>query len=108
MESAFTWEHKTLINELVQGMEKAKQLQFHLCSTSRSEAQHLLLQRILSSYEKALLILNWRGPVGQTQAAVAPASGAVESTISVDGSSRSEDLNNNFRDHQDYSTSKKR
>ncbi|KAI3453812.1 hypothetical protein Pfo_010475 [Paulownia fortunei] len=106
MDTAFTWEYM-LINELTQGMEKAKQLHFHLCSTSPSEAQDLLLQRILSSYEKALLILKWRGSVGQAQVS-APASGAPESSISVDGSPRSEDLNKNFRDHQDYSTPKKR
>lgn len=87
-----SWEYKTLVNELVQGMEKAKQLQFHLCSTSTS--QDLLMQRILSSYEKALLILNWKGAVQQTPAASA-------TSISVDGS---EDL----RDHHDYNASKKR
>ncbi|KAH6763346.1 hypothetical protein C2S52_020779 [Perilla frutescens var. hirtella] len=112
MESTYTWEYKTLINELVQGMEKAKQLQIHLCSTSPSAAQDMLMQRILSSYEKALLILNWKGSVKPTRAAAAaaaaPASGAVESSISVDGSCRSEDMNNSFRDHQDYNTSKKR
>lgn len=95
-------EYKTLIDELEQGMEKAKQLHFHLCSTSPSRAQDMLMQRILSSYEKALLILNWKGTgaVEQTPAA-APASATVESSISVDGSCRSEDLNN-------YNASKKR
>lgn len=98
-----SWEYKTLVNELVQGMEKAKQLHFHLCSTSTStstspsRAQDLLMQRILSSYEKALLILNWKGAgaVQQTPAASA-------TSISVD------DLNNNLRDHHDYNASKKR
>lgn len=104
MESAFTWEYKTLIDELTQGMEKAKQLRFHLFSTSPSEAQDLLLQRILSSYEKALLILRWSRLDGKTGAAVP----APQSSVSVDGSPRSENLNKNFSDHQDYSTSKKR
>lgn len=92
-----------MINELVQGMEKAKQLHSHLCSTSPSQAQDMLMQRILSSYEKALLILNWKAPVEHTRAG-----GAVESSVSVDGSCRSEDLNNSFRDYQDYNASKKR
>ncbi|KAL0447768.1 UNVERIFIED_CONTAM: putative WRKY transcription factor 53 [Sesamum latifolium] len=104
MESAFTWEYKTLIDELTQGMEKAKQLRFHLFSTSPSEAQDLLLQRILSSYEKALLILRWSRSDGKAGAAVP----APQSSVSVDGSPRSETLNKNCSDHQDYSTSKKR
>lgn len=107
MESACTWEYRTLIDELVQGMEKAKQLHFHLCSTSQSpsEAEDMLMQRILSSYEKALLMLNWKAPVEQSRA---PEPVAVESSISVDGSCRSEDLNSSFRDNQDCSASKKR
>ncbi|KAL0297531.1 UNVERIFIED_CONTAM: putative WRKY transcription factor 53 [Sesamum radiatum] len=104
MESGFTWEYKTLIDELTQGMEKAKQLRFHLFSTSPSEAQDLLLQRILSSYEKALLILRWSRSDGKAGAAVP----APQSSVSVDESPRSETLNKNFSDHQDYSTSKKR
>ncbi|KAK6129950.1 hypothetical protein DH2020_036344 [Rehmannia glutinosa] len=106
---SLTWEYRTLIDELTQGMEKAKQLHFHLCSTtsSPSEAQDLLVQRILSSYEKALLILKWRGSVGPAQV-TAPASGLPESSVSVDGSPRSDDLNKNFKDHQECSASKKR
>ncbi|XP_057809977.1 probable WRKY transcription factor 41 [Salvia miltiorrhiza] len=103
MESACSLEYKTVINELVQGMEKAKQLHSHLCSTSPSRAQDLLMQRILSSYEKALLILN---PKEHTPP---PSAAAVDSPISVvDGICRSEDLNNSFRDNQDYNASKKR
>ncbi|KAG6399392.1 hypothetical protein SASPL_140872 [Salvia splendens] len=108
MESACTWEYEMVINELVQGMEKAKQLHFHLCSTSPSRAQNMLMQRILSSYEKALLILNSKGAAEHTPAPPTPASGIVESSISVDGSCRSEDLSNSFRDQQDYNASKKR
>lgn len=100
MEGAFTWEYQTLINELTQGMEKAKELHLHLCSASPSEPQHLLLQRILSSYEKALSIVNWKG----SAAVAAPESGS----ISVDGSPRSEELRKNFNDNKDYSPSKKR
>ncbi|KAL2550981.1 putative WRKY transcription factor 53 [Forsythia ovata] len=108
MESASTWEYQMLINELTQGMEQAKQLRFYLCTTSPSEAQNLLLQRILSSYEKALLILKWSGSAGQVQSA-APTSGAPESSISIDGSPGSEDFNKNFKEHREQrDTSKKR
>ncbi|XP_022886946.1 probable WRKY transcription factor 53 [Olea europaea var. sylvestris] len=108
MESTSTWEQQMLINELTQGMERAKQLRFYLCTTSPSEAHDLLLQRILSSYEKALSILKWSGSTGQLQLA-APTSGAPESSISVDGSPRSEELNKTFREQQEHrDTSKKR
>ncbi|XP_051129970.1 probable WRKY transcription factor 41 [Andrographis paniculata] len=57
-----TWEYMSLINELNQGMEKAKQLRFHIClasdSDSDSESDALrLLQRIISSFDKAFAIL---------------------------------------------------
>ncbi|KAL3844492.1 hypothetical protein ACJIZ3_001895 [Penstemon smallii] len=99
MESGLTWEYETLINELTQGMEKAKQLRFHLGSISQSEAPDLLLQRILSSYEKSLSILKWNnGSLGQAQIIEAPTSGAPDSSVTVDGSQTSEELNKNFRD----------
>ncbi|KAL0393659.1 UNVERIFIED_CONTAM: putative WRKY transcription factor 53 [Sesamum latifolium] len=78
MESALTWENKALINELTQGLEKAKQLRIHLCSTCPCEAQDLLLRRIISTFEKALMILKWGGSVGQAQECAAlPAAGSV-------------------------------
>ncbi|KAI3468631.1 hypothetical protein Pfo_025294 [Paulownia fortunei] len=108
MESALTWDYKTLIDELTQGMEKAMQLRLHLYSTSPSEAQDLLLQRILSTFENALLILRWSESAGQDRVG-APTSAALESSISVDESSRSEDMNKNFRDRRNHvDTSKKR
>ncbi|KAK4389192.1 putative WRKY transcription factor 53 [Sesamum angolense] len=101
MESAFTWENKALINELTQGLEKAKQLRIHLCSTCPSEAQDLLLRRIISTFEKALMILKWGGSVGQAQeCAVLPVTG--ECSASVDGSPRSDDMNKNFGDHRSH------
>lgn len=106
MESALTWEHETLINELTQGMEKARQLQFHLCTTSPSKEHDLLLQKILSSYEKALWILRSNGTAGQVQVqgqALTPTSIVTASSISVDGSPKSEEIYKNFRDHhQDH------
>ncbi|KAG8375086.1 hypothetical protein BUALT_Bualt10G0063600 [Buddleja alternifolia] len=108
MKSGSTWEYKTLIDELSQGMEKANQLRVHLCSTSPSEAHDLLLQRIISSYENALLIVNWSGSVGHVPVG-APTLAAPESSISVDGSPRSDDMNKSLRDNHDgRATSKKR
>ncbi|XP_028087006.1 probable WRKY transcription factor 41 [Camellia sinensis] len=101
MDSGLKLEQKSLINELTQGMEIAKQLRFHLNSASSAENRQLLLQRILSSYEKSLLILK----------SSAPTTGMTESSISGDGSPRSEDCNGGgFKDHhQDQNVvSKKR
>lgn len=100
MEHSSAWKLKVLTDELAQGMEKAMQLRFHLCSTSPSEAEDLLLQRIISTFEKALCILKCGG---------APTA-ARESSVSADESSRSEDLSKNFRDYHDHGdpSSKKR
>ncbi|XP_075522750.1 putative WRKY transcription factor 53 [Primulina tabacum] len=103
MESAATWQYNALINELTQGLEKTKQLRIHLWSTSPPEAQDLILQKILSSYDKALLILKWGGPNG------AATLSTPENSVSVHGSLRSEDLNKNIKDNQDdMNASKKR
>lgn len=76
---------KTLANELVQGMEMAKQLRVHMGSTTTSiETRDFLVQRILASYEKALLMVNVGGSI--------PASGILESPLSINGSPRSEDF----------------
>ncbi|CAI9094284.1 OLC1v1029996C1 [Oldenlandia corymbosa var. corymbosa] len=109
MEYGSNWDYYTLINELTQGMEQAKQLRVRLSSAS-TETQELLLQRILSSYEKALLILKWNGTVGQSavskqqQQQQPQASGAPESSsVSVDCSPRNE----NQKDYQDVSKKRK-
>ncbi|CAM8953220.1 unnamed protein product [Rhodiola kirilowii] len=52
-------EQQTLINELAQGMDLAKQLRLHVGPSSTTETREYLVQRILSSYDKALMILNW-------------------------------------------------
>ncbi|KAK8509042.1 hypothetical protein V6N13_100518 [Hibiscus sabdariffa] len=57
----------TLVSELIQGLELARQLRLHLGASSSSVgSRDLLVQKILSSYDKALLILNPRGPVEQS------------------------------------------
>ncbi|XP_052208775.1 probable WRKY transcription factor 41 [Diospyros lotus] len=103
MEGCSSWEQRTLINELTQGMELAKQLRFHVDSPSSTESQKFLLQRIMGSYEKALMILNWNGSVGQQpqRQPSDPAAGLAESSLSGEGSPPSH--------HQDQSgVSKKR
>ncbi|XP_047329115.1 probable WRKY transcription factor 53 [Impatiens glandulifera] len=66
MENECKWDHTALISELKQGMELANQLNLHLNLPSSSSSsiangsQQLLLQRILSSYDNALFILQWR------------------------------------------------
>ncbi|WCJ26483.1 WRKY DNA-binding protein 30 [Euphorbia peplus] len=98
--NGLSYEQNAVIRELIQGMEMAKQLRLHLNSggSSSMEARESLIQKILCSYEKALLILNW-GQQQQNAAAVAvlplvaAASGSVpESPISVNGSPGSDDF----------------
>ncbi|KAL6979477.1 WRKY Transcription Factor [Sarracenia purpurea var. burkii] len=109
MENGSSWDQKALINELTQGKEMVNQLQAHLNSTSSAENRGILLQRILSSYEKALLILKWSGSAEQPPSSSAPVTGLPESSVSGDGSPRSDDFDGCFKDHRDQSdTSKKR
>lgn len=59
MEDDKRWEPSTLTNELFQGMEAARKLMAEFRRESSVETRDLLVQRVLSSYEKALLILKW-------------------------------------------------
>lgn len=59
MEKSIECEIRTLISELTQGKELAKQLSNHLSPTSSLEARQFLVDKILSSYEKSLSLLNW-------------------------------------------------
>ncbi|CAL0305453.1 unnamed protein product [Lupinus luteus] len=58
-----------LIHELLQGLELAKQLQknLHVPSSSSSRETHeLLIQKIISIFEKALEMINWKsGSLGE-------------------------------------------
>lgn len=99
MDCVFTWDYNSLINELTQGMEHTKQLRTYLSSVaSTSEATpDLLLQKILSSYEQSLLILQWTGSSVQSP----PPAVAIESMVPGDGSPRSDDKKRSFKDHQE-------
>lgn len=107
MENGYTWEQKTLVNELIEGMELAKQLRAHLGTTASTETNEALVQKILTSYEKALLVLKWSGSTGQT-----PTAGAITavpgSPLSINGSPRSDELDGTFKDNQDQQDSSKK
>ncbi|KAG9154417.1 hypothetical protein Leryth_000847 [Lithospermum erythrorhizon] len=91
MESTTSWEYNSLINELTQGREQALQLRHHVNSALFPQT-HDLLQKILSSYEKSLLILKWSGPLEEPHPPALPITAAPESSLSVDGSPRSDDM----------------
>lgn len=98
MEGGWSGELKVVTDELSQGMEKAMQLRLHLCSTSFCEAEDLLLQRIISTFEKALCFLKWSGHDGVGP----PSSAAPEPSISAD------DLNKNHTDYHDHGAASKK
>ncbi|CAI9288998.1 unnamed protein product [Lactuca saligna] len=58
MESACVYEQTTVVHELTQGIEMAKQLRLNLDS---AEAREFLIEKILSSYDKALFVLKSAG-----------------------------------------------
>ncbi|XP_040989799.1 probable WRKY transcription factor 41 [Juglans microcarpa x Juglans regia] len=109
MEKSWSWEQKTLVSELIQGMEMAKQLRVQFSANSSSETTETLLHRILASYEKALMILRWSGSMGQTQTAAGVTTGVPGSPISVNGSFGSNEFDKGLKDHRDLNdVSKKR
>lgn len=111
MDTGLKWQQKTLVNELTQGMELTKQLKIHLSPSSMSQTQEFLVHKIVASFEKALLIVKWSGPVENPQP-VAPSS-APQSPLSVNGSPRtvSEDFDKGCKDHhqehKDFSKKRK-
>ncbi|KAE8660501.1 hypothetical protein F3Y22_tig00116951pilonHSYRG00285 [Hibiscus syriacus] len=61
------WEQNMLLNELTQGRELTNLLRKHLHPFSSPETRQVLVEKILSSYEKALSVLNWSGFMVETQ-----------------------------------------
>ncbi|KAL7214152.1 hypothetical protein ACSBR1_026551 [Camellia fascicularis] len=108
MENSPGWEQKTLINELAQGKELAKQLQNNLTSSSH-ETCELLIHNILNSYDKALSMLKWNGSVaGEPQLTGAAMGITSESPRSLCGSPHSEDSDRDLKDHEHKDGSRKR
>jgi hypothetical protein len=112
MEAAWSWEQKTVVSELIQGAEFAKQLRAQLSNASSShETKELLVQRILASFEKALLIQKWSGPSGTSSTMAQPQSVAAnsgsgsgvlpESPISINGNSPPRSDNYCCKENQD-------
>ncbi|MED6177509.1 WRKY Transcription Factor [Stylosanthes scabra] len=100
MENAGHWEQNILINELVQGMEVARRLKADLNAPYPADTTDLLLRRILSSYEKALLILRWNASTSKSQnmsqaTTAATATLLPESPISITASPLREDRDHN-------------
>ena len=94
MEDTINEEQLSLINELIQGKELAKQLCNHLVSSSSSPSSHetneFLIEKILSTYKKALTVLNWESDVGEIKTTNSHCS-------STDGSPRSEVMDEEFK-----------
>ncbi|GLT53370.1 hypothetical protein SLA2020_266450 [Shorea laevis] len=101
MENVGDWEQKNLVHELTQGMELARQLQGNLSVPSSShETREYLVTKILTSYEKALSMLQWSSSSAgdnphHTGGAILRMS---ESPPSLAGSPRSEDSDPEQRD----------
>ncbi|MED6203537.1 WRKY Transcription Factor [Stylosanthes scabra] len=74
MESESSLEKQELKKELVQGMEVARKLKAELGLESSAQNRDLLVERILSSYDKALLILRWNGSVSKSHTLQQPQS----------------------------------
>ncbi|KAI3756381.1 hypothetical protein L1987_56201 [Smallanthus sonchifolius] len=82
-----------IVNELKQGMELAMHLKFILSSESSSETKHVLIQEIISSYDRAMLMVNWGDSGGQTPALAPPVLSQPESSVSIGESPQSQDVN---------------
>ncbi|KAM7260056.1 hypothetical protein ACFE04_015797 [Oxalis oulophora] len=127
MESGLSWEQKTVVGELLQGVEFAKQLRVQLSNAASShETKELLVQRILASFEKALLIQNWSGGGGSSSStmvtlqqqqqqppSVAANSGSgsgvlPESPISINGNSPPRNEKYCFKERQDNTSNNSR
>ncbi|XP_039058075.1 probable WRKY transcription factor 41 [Hibiscus syriacus] len=105
MEHIWNGEQGTLVNELIQGMELAEQLRLHLDTASSAESRDSLVQQIVSSYEKTLLILKSNGSMDQQQPQQngVATSGVPELPLSIDGSARRDDLDKENQDSRDIS-----
>ncbi|XP_075519115.1 putative WRKY transcription factor 53 [Primulina tabacum] len=92
MEKVGIWDQETVIGELTQGREYANQLQKELNppATSR-EACAFLLQRILSSYDNALSLLEYMALLGYGERLSKNSAFSIsESPVSFEGIHRSE------------------
>ncbi|GFQ02639.1 probable WRKY transcription factor 41 [Phtheirospermum japonicum] len=61
-------EYKKLVNEITKGLEQVK----HLRASSSGNQESSALEKMLTSYEEALSILNGMGPQGQCETIIGP------------------------------------
>lgn len=100
----------SLIHELLQGLELARQLQMNLhvaSSSSSQESREVLIQKIISTFEKALEMVNWKGGSLGTEPSSQGVAIRMSDSPTLSGSPRSEDSDRDLRDH-DYNASRKR
>ncbi|KAE9603986.1 putative transcription factor WRKY family [Lupinus albus] len=100
-----------LVHELLQGLELVRQLQknLHMPCSSSQETHELLIQKIISIFEKALQIVNGnRGPLGEpsSQHSIGVTIRMSESPP-LSGSPHSEDSDRDLMEH-DHNASRKR
>ncbi|KAJ1413780.1 WRKY domain [Sesbania bispinosa] len=95
MEETTKRKHVTLINELIQGKELVNQLSSHLVSSPSShQTNEFLIEQILSSYEKAISMLNSVSNVGV--GGIMTPNGNIMDSHCSDGSPRSEVMDLEF------------
>ncbi|KAI3444438.1 hypothetical protein Pfo_001103 [Paulownia fortunei] len=99
MEKVGTWDRKTVISVLTQGRELANELkkQLHPTTTSR-EACDILVERVLSSYENALKLLDCMALLGNGDPSQIAVSNVFEAPNSMEGSPGSEGSDQNSKD----------
>ncbi|KAJ0802657.1 putative transcription factor WRKY family [Helianthus annuus] len=99
-----------IINELKQGVELAMHLKSILSSESSSETKQILIQEIISSYDRAILMVNWGDSGGQTAPlALAPSTlSQPESSVSINETPRSHDFDQPFDNQQEEKVSSKK
>uniref|UniRef100_A0A5B7C2R3 Putative WRKY transcription factor 46 n=1 Tax=Davidia involucrata TaxID=16924 RepID=A0A5B7C2R3_DAVIN len=90
-------EKAIIINELTQGRELVNQLKRHLDPSTSRQTCELLLDKILSSYEKSLSMLNWGGFAGEPQ----PARGSPHSFDASNPRSEGSDPDSKDQCHRD-------
>ncbi|KAJ4956245.1 hypothetical protein NE237_013028 [Protea cynaroides] len=88
MENAGNLEQKPLFNELQQGRELVKQLQMHLDPSYSEETRNMLVEKILSSFDKAISMVKWVSSDGEARPT---GTTPVDSPRSDSGSPHSED-----------------
>ncbi|XP_054825436.1 probable WRKY transcription factor 41 [Prosopis cineraria] len=108
MEDKMRWEPSILMNELLQGMEAARKLSADFRTESSVETRDLLVQRILSSYEKALLILKWNASNTDPLPIEGVSGLPPESPMCANVSPLRDDIDGDIKDHPEFKLDSKK